>query len=152
MSRSRLTPLTFLLLSFWLPACPSLNIPTKYWQSSKSHQSTLFLTGGKSAFHQRLSELRDYRKQYGNCLVPKRYEDNPTLGNWVNKQRQLYRRFLKGEKSSLNKERIALLEEEGFVWVRKWAQTHVFCTYFQKISLFGTALTDSMKSYILLCV
>jgi hypothetical protein len=54
------------------------------------------------AFVQKLLELEDYRQENGNCLVPKRYHRNPSLGNWVNKQRQNYRKFLKGEKSSMN--------------------------------------------------
>lgn len=55
-----------------------------------------------SAFAQKLLELEDYRRENGHCLVPKRYEGNPSLGNWVNKQRQNYRKLLNGEKTSMN--------------------------------------------------
>ena len=55
-----------------------------------------------SAFTQKLTELEEYKKKHGNCLVPRRYEENPSLGNFVNKQRQSYRKFLMGEKSSMN--------------------------------------------------
>ncbi len=55
-----------------------------------------------SAFAQKLVELEEYKMKHGDCLVPRRYEDNPSLGNFVNKQRQSYRKFLMGEKSSMN--------------------------------------------------
>ena len=55
-----------------------------------------------SAFTQKLIELEEYKKKHGDCLVPRRYEENPSLGNFVNKQRQSYRKFLLGEKSSMN--------------------------------------------------
>ena len=54
------------------------------------------------AFSQRYIELQVYKHLHGDCMVPKRYKNNPSLGNWVNKQRQNYRRFLKGEKTSMN--------------------------------------------------
>ena len=55
-----------------------------------------------SAFAQKLLDLEAYQLENGHCLVPKRYESNPSLGNWVNKQRQSYRKYLNGEKSSIN--------------------------------------------------
>ena len=55
-----------------------------------------------TAFARKLAELEQYKKKHGDCLVPRRYEENPSLGNFVNKQRQSYRKFLKGEKSSMN--------------------------------------------------
>jgi len=55
-----------------------------------------------AAFTHKLFELEEYRRKNGDCLVPKRYESNPSLGNWVNKQRQNYRKFFKGEKTSMN--------------------------------------------------
>jgi hypothetical protein len=30
----------------------------------------------------RLSELQQYKKEHGDCLVPYRYPDNPQLGGW----------------------------------------------------------------------
>ena len=54
------------------------------------------------AFAQKYAQLEQFRDINGHCLVPKRYKDNPSLGNWVNKQRQNYRRYLKGEKTSMN--------------------------------------------------
>lgn len=63
-----------------------------------------------SAFAQKLVELEEYKMKHGDCLVPRRYEDNPSLGNFVNKQRQSYRKFLMGEKSSMN--------DVSFLWIK----------------------------------
>lgn len=54
-----------------------------------------------NAYAQKVLELAKYKAKHGDCLVPKRYEKNRSLGNWVNKQRQLYRKFLAGESSSM---------------------------------------------------
>lgn len=54
------------------------------------------------AFAQKIFELEDFQRKNGHCLVPKRYQSNPSLGNWVNKQRQNYRRHLMGESTALN--------------------------------------------------
>jgi len=68
------------------------------------------------AFLQKLLELDDYHRDHGHCLVPKRYDRNPSLGNWVNKQRQNYRKFVTGKRTSMNEIRISALNERGFVW------------------------------------
>ena len=54
--------------------------------------------------------LRRFNKKYGNCNVPHRFKENLSLGNWVGKQRQLYK-----DKNLLN-ERIKLLEKIKFDW------------------------------------
>ena len=54
------------------------------------------------AFAQKLFELEEFQQENGHCLVPKRFQNNPSLGNWVNKQRQNYRRHMMGENTSLN--------------------------------------------------
>ena len=54
------------------------------------------------AFAQKLNELEEFQRENGHCLVPKRYSINPSLGNWVNKQRQNYRRNLMRENTALN--------------------------------------------------
>ena len=52
-------------------------------------------------FAQRLGELEEYRREHGHCSVPRRYRENPSLANWVNKQRQNYRKRMNGGKSPL---------------------------------------------------
>jgi len=70
-----------------------------------------------ASFIDRVRELRAYNEEHGDCLVPKRYAENTALGNFVNKQRQLYKKYSKGEKSSMTAERVEVLEELGFSWV-----------------------------------
>ncbi len=64
----------------------------------------------------KLQELLLYKNTNGSCSVPKRYKENPSLGNWVNKTRQMYRKYLNGESSSITKERIQVLNDVGFIW------------------------------------
>ena len=37
-------------------------------------------------------QLKRYFQQYGDCNVPQRYKENPSLGAWVNAQRQHYKK------------------------------------------------------------
>jgi Helicase associated domain len=76
------------------------------------------------SWNQKFEELKEYRAQYGNCLVPSRYPPNPELGIWVGTQRTQYRLFQEAKESgsgalhgtSMNEDRIRQLEELGFVW------------------------------------
>ena len=56
-------------------------------------------------WEERFNELKAYRENYGNCNVPQNYEENKQLGKWVNRQRTQHKKFQKGEKSSMTKER-----------------------------------------------
>ena len=67
-------------------------------------------------WEQRFEELKDYRKEYGNCNVPWNYQHNKQLGYWVNRQRVQYKKFQKGEHSQITKERISKLDSIGFAW------------------------------------
>ena len=66
-----------------------------------------------SKFIERVQELAAYRAETGHCNVPKRYGP---LGNFVNKQRQLHRKHMEGQTSSLTPERIQVLEQLRFQW------------------------------------
>jgi len=74
------------------------------------------------SWNQRLHELRQFKQQYGHCLVPSRYDANPELGIWVGTQRTQYRLFMRSKETgvpvttSMNEDRIRELEELGFVW------------------------------------
>lgn len=61
--------------------------------------------------------MNEYKITYGNCNVPKRYNDDPDLGRWCQQQRVMYKRNL------ICMERISKLESIGFVWntlIEKW--------------------------------
>jgi cation transport regulator ChaC len=47
--------------------------------------------GGEAEWAARLEELREFSRYQGHCAVPLDYEDNPTLGAWVSRQRRLHR-------------------------------------------------------------
>ena len=61
-------------------------------------------------WNEMLRRLKRYKLSHGNCLVPKRYEEDPKLGRWVAYQRNMHK------KGRLNSERQTLLEQNGFVW------------------------------------
>jgi hypothetical protein len=54
-----------------------------------------------------------YKAKNGNCNVPQRYSENPSLGTWLNNQRQVWRMIK--DKSNLP-ERLRRLEERGVIW------------------------------------
>jgi len=71
---------------------------------------------GKSDWSMRFQELKEYKKEFGDCLVPQRYGPNPQLGTWVNNQRTQYRTFNEDGLGPMTSERVQMLEGIGFVW------------------------------------
>jgi hypothetical protein len=69
-----------------------------------------------TAWEDRLSELADYRKIYGHCNVPRKYNENTKLGKWVATQRSNYRLHREGKKSFMTLSRIQELGSLGFDW------------------------------------
>ena len=61
-------------------------------------------------------ELREFFQRHGHAHVPIQYEENFTLGRWVETQRHQYRRRKRGEQSTLTPEREERLEKLGMVW------------------------------------
>ena len=55
--------------------------------------------------------LKEYKEEYGDCLVPKRYADDPKLGLWVSRQRRISTLDDKTKKERRDK-----LNSIGFVW------------------------------------
>ena len=58
----------------------------------------------------RFRELVAYKRMYGNCCVPRKEGEHKSLGNWVMRVRQDFK------KGKLSEERIAKLNGIGFVW------------------------------------
>lgn len=67
-------------------------------------------------WYSRLEDLKQYKQQYGDCLVPNKYAENPPLGTWVMHQRAQYRKLREGKPSPMTEERVEALESIGFVW------------------------------------
>lgn len=67
--------------------------------------------------------LKEYKKKYGDCLVPQDYEENPKLGRWVVNQRVQYKRVVEKDKNTnekpktfLSETKIQLLDNIEFCW------------------------------------
>ena len=74
--------------------------------------------GGKfqpndESWYEMLGKLGEYKEENGHCNVP---NSEGSLGNWVIKQRYLYRKRDDGEQTPLTDERIAALGAMGFEW------------------------------------
>ena len=61
----------------------------------------------KTTRNEKLSELLEFKQEWGHCDVPQKYANNPKLNKWVNTQRCQYRQLKSGKKSLIRDERIA---------------------------------------------
>lgn len=71
------------------------------------------LSHADAAWDVRFQELKQYRREYGHLHVPSCSKDHPSLGNWVNHQRLMYR---SGRMLSDRRDR---LEKVGFDWISR---------------------------------
>mmetsp|Transcript_24330 Transcript_24330/g.39541 ORF Transcript_24330/g.39541 Transcript_24330/m.39541 type:complete len:270 (-) Transcript_24330:126-935(-) len=109
---------------------PSDNNSTTAVSCSRSSKSSVSASASASAseskhgraWEQRIHELIDFQKKYGHCNVPQNYSPNPSLGTWVNRQRQEHKKRGDGDISSLNDERLEQLESIGFCWGKRKGQ------------------------------
>mmetsp|Transcript_7273 Transcript_7273/g.10865 ORF Transcript_7273/g.10865 Transcript_7273/m.10865 type:complete len:473 (-) Transcript_7273:107-1525(-) len=76
----------------------------------------------KEVWMQRLDERKEYKKEHGDCLVPKMYKSNPQLGRWVNTQRTHYWYMKRRKYSAMTNERKLQLEAVEFEWRTKRAR------------------------------
>jgi hypothetical protein len=81
-----------------------------------------------SVWDENYGALKIFQQKYGHCNVPKRWEENQMLGNWVVYNRQL------GRKGKLSEKRIRRLNEIGFEWdmrVTKWREMYLALSKFK---------------------
>ncbi len=64
-------------------------------------------------------ELREYVRNHGDSNVPDTYHVNPSLVEWVRKQRHDYSLKCGGDKSAMTAEREAKLNVLGFSWGKR---------------------------------
>ena len=78
------------------------------------------------AWTKKFNLLEEFKAEKGHSNVPLLYSENKSLGKWVNKQRELYKKYThnltieNGSKKlpcALTDERIKRLNDIGFVWV-----------------------------------
>merc|ERR1712071_740283 len=58
-------------------------------------------------------ELKKYKKEHGDCNVPRRHGP---LGRWVENQRKCYKLLKKGKSSRMSDDRIRKLQSIDFQW------------------------------------
>jgi hypothetical protein len=78
------------------------------WWRSKTDSASIWIV--------RLQEMREYKAQFGHCVVPQRYAANLKLGRWVYNQRHNYMLHQEGKPNLMTKERIRDLESVGVEW------------------------------------
>jgi hypothetical protein len=74
----------------------------------RSHQAESWM--------EKYEELLDFRLSSGHCLVPNQYPANPSLAEWVKRQRYQYKLKGMGKHSSMSDDRVVALQKLGFVW------------------------------------
>jgi len=68
-------------------------------------------------WNERFSQLMAYKEKVGHCRVPSYCKECPQLASWVKCQRRQYKLFWdQGKGSSMNLDRIKLLNSIGFIW------------------------------------
>ena len=70
-------------------------------------------------WYERFQDLIEYKKTYGDCLVPHNWPGNVPLAQWVKRQRYQYKLLQqqdKKETSTMSEERLQLLNDMGFIW------------------------------------
>lgn len=78
----------------------------------------------KDAWHDRIEELLEFKRQHGHCRVPPTYQENKALAQWVLNLRQNYRLREEMRLVVLSQQRMDELEQHGFEWdtrILKWA-------------------------------
>ena len=89
------------------------------WESTSKHANKSHSTREikPKTFEERLEELKAYKEEYGDCLVPQIY---PGLGSWAHGQKRDYKTWKEpkvlGRKSPMTEERYQKLLEIGFVF------------------------------------
>jgi hypothetical protein len=69
-------------------------------------------------WNMKYEQLVEYKRTNGNCMVPRRYDQNKSLGQWVMKQRVGH------NNNKLGIDRKMLLDEIGFAWKPDRALTY----------------------------
>lgn len=69
----------------------------------------------RAAWSERYESLLKFVAKYGHTNVPSNYEDK-TLAIWIKCQRRQFKLYMRGEKSTINSERIAMMNSLGFIW------------------------------------
>mmetsp|Transcript_11283 Transcript_11283/g.24068 ORF Transcript_11283/g.24068 Transcript_11283/m.24068 type:complete len:344 (-) Transcript_11283:618-1649(-) len=72
----------------------------------------------KTTWMDRFMELKRYKDEHGDCNVPQKWKENPSLGRWVDNQKTQHKKLYDGKPTHMTIERIQLLVSIGFDWRR----------------------------------
>ena len=101
----------------------------------------------EASWNQRIRELKEYRKEFGDCLVPRNYKENKALGRWVNTQRDQYQLKQQGKHSQITDDRIEELEKIGFVWKVKADNQDVWNQRIRELKEYRKEFGDCLVPY-----
>ena len=73
-------------------------------------------TWSEKGWYVQFKRLAEFHRTHGTTTIPARYPPDPTLGDWVKTQRRQYQLMQEGKISTMNTERIRLLEGLAFQW------------------------------------
>ena len=76
----------------------------------------------QKSWTERFEELLQFKRESGHTIVPQKY---PQLGQWVHKQRVLYKRMKQGRDSLMTPDKALKLAEIGFVFDVRACKTDV---------------------------
>jgi len=96
-------------------------------------------------WERRFQELVDFKKKYGNCLVPHEFGENQKLANWVKIQRRQYILNRQNRRSNMTLERIQRLERLGFVWTKAFEIFESAVTFVERNGIPCTAALREEK-------
>ncbi|KAL7543647.1 hypothetical protein ACHAXR_013067 [Thalassiosira sp. AJA248-18] len=71
---------------------------------------------GDTFWQKNFDSLVAYKNEHGDARVPRLYNKNPKLGEWVTDQRRQWKAKMEGKPNIMTEERKAKLDELGFVW------------------------------------
>jgi hypothetical protein len=83
------------------------------WKADRAHN----YTPDDKLWHRQYERLVEFKRNYGNCMVPQSYEHDKSLGQWVSNQRVIH------NKNNLGLDRKERLDEIGFAWKADRAHT-----------------------------
>jgi len=77
---------------------------------SRGRSKSLEADTSEEMWEESYNELVEYKKRFGHCRVPKKWEENPQLGSWVSHLRE------RKKAGKLDEEQVAELDRLNFTW------------------------------------
>ena len=104
-------------------------------------------------FHTRLAEVKQFVADHGpGVAIPDAYPQNEALGKWATQKRKQKRRADAGQTTRLTADRIAALDEAGFVWqvwgnrTEKWDEMFGRLVEFRESHGGSTRIVHSLRA------